>query len=45
MIEINFFWDDLTEKKQKEILELCGENNNWDVFPFCTIEIEEGDEK
>lgn len=38
---IEFYWNDLTENKQKEILGLLGENCNWDVIPFCTIEIEE----
>lgn len=41
MIKIEFHWQDLTEEKQKEILDLLGENCNWDVFPFCTLEIEE----
>lgn len=42
---IEFYWDDLTREKQDEILLLfLGDNQNWDVFPFCTIEIdEEGD--
>ena len=41
MEKIEFYWQDLTEKKQKEILERFGENMNWDVIPFCTLEIEE----
>ena len=41
MIEIEFYWDDLTKEKQEEILKLFGNNCNWDVFPFCTLEIEE----
>lgn len=40
---IEFYWNDLTEAKQKEILDLLGENCNWDVFPICTLEIEEED--
>lgn len=43
MKTIEFYWDDLTEAKKKEILDLLGENCNWDVFPFCTLEIEEED--
>lgn len=41
MITIEFYWNDLTEKKQKEIIELVGDNNNWDVFPIATLDIEE----
>lgn len=41
MKTIEFYWNDLTEVKKKEILDLLGENCNWDVFPFCTLEIEE----
>ena len=38
---IEIYWNDLTEKKQKEIVELIGSDNNWDVFPMVTLEIEE----
>lgn len=43
-ITIEFYWDDLTPEKQAEILRLLGDNGNWDVIPFCTLEInkEEG---
>lgn len=44
MITIEFYWNDLTEKKQQEILDTLGDNENWDVIPFCTLEIEEGEE-
>ena len=44
MITIEFYWKDLTENKQQEILDKLGDNCNWDVFPFCRLEIEEGDE-
>lgn len=40
---IEFYWDDLTSKKQEEILLLLGDNGNWDVIPFCTLEIEESE--
>ncbi len=39
MVEIEIYWQNLTEKKQQEILELLGENHNWDTFPMCTISI------
>ena len=41
MMKIEFYWDDLTEKKKQEILDKLGENCNWDVIPFCTLDIEE----
>lgn len=44
MITIEFYRKDLTENKQQEILDKLGDNCNWDVLPFCTMEIEEGDE-
>ena len=38
---IKFYWNDLTEKKQKEIIEEIGnDDNNWDVFPITTLDIE-----
>ena len=44
MITIEFYWNDLTEKKQNEILETLHMepgNHNWDVFPIATLDIEE----
>ncbi len=45
MITIEFYWNDLTEKKQNEIREALGmepdDNGNWDVFPIATLEVEE----
>jgi len=38
---IEFYWKDLTKEKQDEILETFGENCNWDVYPFCTLEVED----
>lgn len=35
MIDIYFY--DLSETKQKEILEKLGENCNWDVIPIIQI--------
>lgn len=42
-MEIEFYWKDLTKEKQQEILDKLGDNMNWDVIPFCTLEIEEDD--
>lgn len=39
--EIEIFWNDLTPEKQKEILDILGDNNNWDVYPITTIYISE----
>ena len=38
---VEIYWNDLTKEKQKELLEIFGDNNNYDVFPIATIEIEE----
>ena len=40
---IEIYWNDLTEEKQQELLNLLGDNRNWDVFPIPEIEIEEED--
>ena len=37
---IEIYWDDLTESKQREILDALGDNGNYDVFPIATIEAE-----
>ena len=39
---IEFYWGDLSEKKQKEIMETVGDNCNWDVYPIATLDIEVG---
>ena len=41
---IEIFWQDLTEAKQSEILQVLGENGNYDVFPIATIEVPGEDE-
>lgn len=43
MIKLDFFWDDLTEEKKKEILDIIGDNHNWDVFPFYVLELEDNE--
>lgn len=36
-----FFWNDLTEECQARFFEfLGGENGNYDVIPFASLEIE-----
>lgn len=41
MLQIEIYWDDLTPEKQKEILNLLGDNGNYDVIPLAIIELEE----
>ena len=36
---IEIFWQDLIPAKQREILQVFGENGNWDVFPIATLEV------
>ena len=36
---IEIYWQDLTQAKQGEILQVLGENGNWDVFPIATIDV------
>ena len=47
MVAIEFYWNDLTEQKQKEVLETLkiGPNDhNWDLFPIATLNIEVKDD-
>ena len=39
--EIELYWDDLTPVAKEAILEILGENGNFDVFPFATISVPE----
>lgn len=44
MKQIKIYWQDLTEKAQKDILDMFGEKEefmNWDVIPMATIDIED----
>ena len=41
MIDIYFY--DLSETKQKEILEKLGDNGNWDIIPIIQIPETEGE--
>lgn len=40
-MEIEIYWSDLSESKQNEILEVLGDNQNWDMFPIASIEIKD----
>ena len=35
---IEIYWDDLVPEKQQEILEVFGDNCNYDLFPIVEIE-------
>ena len=41
MRTIEIYWNDLTEEKKKELLNILGDNGNYDVVPIATIEFEE----
>lgn len=37
---IQIFWEDLSSRKQQEILDTFGDNCNFDVFPIAEIPID-----
>ena len=37
---IQFFWDDLSSSAKERLLELLGDNGNFDVFPLAELVIE-----
>ena len=43
--DLTFYWDDINDRKKKEIIEEFGDNFNWDHFPICTLHIEILDEE
>ena len=40
MKTVEIYWKDITAEKQQEILELLGDNGNYDVFPIAVIDYE-----
>ena len=36
---VEIYWQDLTQAKQDEILQVFGENGNWDVFPIAILDV------
>ena len=40
METVEIYWKDITAEKQQEILELLGDNGNYDVFPIAVIDYE-----
>jgi len=43
MATVEIYWDDLTPEKQEELLEVLGDNGNYDVIPIAVIEYEEAE--
>lgn len=35
---IEIYWEDLKEETQKEIINILGDNGNFDVFPIAVID-------
>ena len=40
-MDYEIYWDDLKPETQKELLELMGDNGNFDVIPIATFSIDE----
>jgi len=42
---VAIYWEDLTEKAQKEIKEVISDVSQWEEngFPLCVIEMEDGE--
>ncbi len=40
-MDYEIYWDDLKPETQKELLELMGDNSNFDVIPIATLSIVE----
>ena len=44
MNTLDLYWEDLTPEAQQKVLDFLGDNGNFDVFPLCTITLEETEE-
>lgn len=44
-MECEIYWDDLKESTQRKLLELMGDNGNFDVVPIAAIPIEQEQEE
>ena len=42
---IEIYWNDLTKEKQKEIVDIIGDDGNYDIYPIAIVEIEDCDEE
>ena len=41
----NIYQNDLTKEKQKEIVDIIGDDGNYDIYPIAIVEIEDCDEE
>lgn len=44
-MEYEIYWSNLNKETQKELLELMGDNGNYDVVPIATIPIKMAQEE
>lgn len=44
MCKVAIYWNDLTTEKQAELLELWGDNGNYDVHPLVEFDVEDEEE-
>ena len=42
---IEIYWNDLTKEKQKKIVDIIGDDGNYDIYPIAIVEIEDCDEE
>ncbi|GHU57340.1 hypothetical protein AGMMS49975_22740 [Clostridia bacterium] len=42
---VDLFWDDLSETTQAELLNLMGDNGNFDVYPLASINVSPAEEQ
>ena len=41
----DIYWNDLSEQAQAELIEIMGENGNFDVFPIVSINVSTDESK
>ena len=39
LARIEIYWQDLAKAKQDEILQVFGDNGNWDVLPIAILDV------
>lgn len=43
-ITINLYYDDLSEDMKKKIIDIFGDNCNWDTTPIATLNIDNSEQ-